>query len=354
MKEKLVPVLESADAVLLTSAHNLRYFSGFSGGEGFAMVCKDGAAVLITDSRYTEMAQKEAADFQVVEYGGALRLTDALSEQLQRHLVQKLAFEDTQMSCAQYRSFCDVFSGMEWIPLSSRLEEIRMVKEEWELKLLRQAEQIGIQAFEHILQFIKPGVAELDIALELDYFMRKQGAQGNSFDTIAVAGENSSLPHGVPGGRKLKIGDFLTMDFGCVYQGYCSDMTRTVVLGKANERQKEIYETVRCAQQKGLSTIRAGVTGKEADSVARGVIEKAGYGEYFGHSLGHGVGVQIHELPNLSPRSQVVLKENMVVTCEPGIYVPGFGGVRIEDMVCVKTDGCENFSAACTKELLEI
>lgn len=354
MKEKLNSIFETADAVLLTSAHNLRYFTGFTGGEGFALVCKDGAAVLVTDSRYTEMAQREAGAFQVVEFGAAFRLTDVLSEQLKRHLVQKLAFEDTQMSYAQYRSFRDVFSGVEWIPLSSRLEELRMVKEEWELELLRKAEAIGIQAFEHILPFIKPGVAELDIALELDYFMRKQGAQGNSFETIAVAGANSSLPHGAPGMYKLRDGDFLTMDFGCVWQGYCSDMTRTVVLGKAGERHRKIYDTVRSAQQKGLESIRAGVIGKEADFAARSVIEKAGFGKCFGHSLGHGVGVQIHELPNLSPRSQVELTENMVVTCEPGIYIPGFGGVRIEDMVCVKADGCENFSASCTKELLEL
>ncbi len=354
MKEKLGTVLETADAVLITSPHNLRYFSGFTGGEGIALVCRDGAEILITDSRYTEMAQKEAADFQVIEFGGTFRLTDALSEQLKRHLVQKLAFEDTEMSYAQYRSFQDVFSGIEWIPLSSRLTEIRMVKEEWELELLRRAEQIGVQAFEHILPFIKVGVAEQEIALELDYFMRKQGAQGNSFETIAVSGENSSLPHGVPGTRRLGEGDFLTMDFGCVYRGYCSDMTRTVVIGRASERQREIYNTVLAAQQKGLVTIRAGITGKEADSAARSIIENAGYGEYFGHSLGHGVGIQIHELPNLSSRSQTELKENMVVTCEPGIYIPNFGGVRIEDMVCVKADGCENFSAACTKELLEI
>ena len=181
--------------------------------------------------------------------------------------------------------------------------------------------------------------------------MRKRGASGTSFETIVVSGVKSSMPHGKPGEKKLEIGDFVTMDFGCIYHGYCSDMTRTVAMGKVSAEQKRIYETVKEAQRRGLDAIRAGVCAKEADAAAREMIRDAGYGEYFGHSLGHGVGLLIHELPNLSPRSETILRPGMIVTCEPGIYLPDLGGVRIEDMVCVTENGIENLTQL-TKDLL--
>jgi len=208
-----------------------------------------------------------------------------------------------------------------------------------------------VEAFQAVLPLIKIGVTELEIAAELEYQMRKRGGEGTSFETIVVSGHKSSMPHGKPSDKKIESGDFVTMDFGCMYQGYCSDMTRTVAVGKISDEQRKIYDTVKHAQEAGLSAIRAGVAGMDADKIARQVIADAGYGAYFGHSLGHGVGLLIHELPNLSPRSETILQPNMVVTCEPGIYIPNLGGVRIEDMVCVRQDGIENFTHL-SKELL--
>ena len=236
---------------------------------------------------------------------------------------------------------------------TERLNKLRMVKTENELQIMRKAEFVCCSAFEHILTVIKPGITEREIAAELEYYMKKNGGEGFSFETIAISGKRTSLPHGVPTDKPVEYGEFVTMDFGCIKDGYCSDMTRTVVVGKESEEQKKIYETVKEAQKIGLEFIREGVLGKDADKKARDVIENAGYGEYFRHSLGHGVGLLVHELPNLSPMSEIELKENMVVTCEPGIYIPDFGGVRIEDMVIVKKNGIENLTPV-TKELVRL
>ena len=230
---------------------------------------------------------------------------------------------------------------------------MRAVKEPWELERIRRAEAIGDAAFARVLPLLKPGLTELEVAAELEYQMKLLGAEGLSFDTIVASGLNSSMPHAVPGEKKLEAGDFVTMDFGCRYQGYCSDMTRTVVLGKAGQRQKEIYETVRKAQEAALLVIRAGIRGKEADRAAREVIGEAGYGAFFGHSLGHSLGLFIHEQPSLSPSSEKILLPGMVETVEPGIYVPGFGGVRIEDLVLVTETGCENLTSS-PKEMIEL
>jgi len=228
-----------------------------------------------------------------------------------------------------------------------------MIKASWEIERISKAEAIGDMAFSHILGYIKEGVSERDIAAELEYFMKKQGAEKTSFDTIVISGKKTSMPHGTPDDKKIENGDFVTLDFGCVYEGYCSDMTRTVAVGKADERQKEIYNIVLEAQLTGLNAIKSGVVCKNADEMARNVIEKAGYGKYFGHSLGHGVGLMIHELPNLSPKSEMMLEDNMVVSCEPGIYIPDFGGVRIEDLVVVSGEKCTILSKS-QKNLIEI
>lgn len=351
MYRKLTALFDTMDAVLLTAPYHLRYFTGFTGGEGYAVLCRD-ARYLIVDSRYTEMAMQEAAAYTVIEYGAG-RLYAALQEVCDKNGVRTVGFEDAVLSCRAYRQLTEALPKLRFTPLGQALSECRMVKTAEELAAMRRAEEIGVLAFRHILPMLKAGTQEVEIAAEIEYFMRKQGASGTSFDTIVVSGVKSSLPHGRAGEKRLERGDFVTMDFGCVYQGYCSDMTRTVVIGKASEKQKEIYETVRRAQEKGLQTLRAGITGKEADAAARAVIEQAGYGKFFGHSLGHGVGLEIHELPNLSPSSEIVLKEGMVVTCEPGIYIPDFGGVRIEDMVCIRKDGIENLTNL-SKDLLEL
>lgn len=349
MRSRLTPILDKHDGILLTSPHNMRYFSGFSGGEGAVVITK-ADAVVFTDSRYTEQAQNQVADFEVKETNDYLKSACELFEELS---LKTVVIEDDLLSAAGYRRMTKLCVNCEFIFGAADINKLRMIKTSDELDKIRKAEEIGCRAFEHILDFIRPGVLERDIALEIEYFMRKQGAEGLSFDTIAISGARTSLPHGVPTAKSVEYGDFVTMDFGCTLDGYCSDMTRTVVVGKANDEQRKIYNVVKEAQQIGLDTIRAGILGCDADKAAREYVESCGYGQYFRHSLGHGVGLLVHELPNLSPKSQITLEENMVVSCEPGIYIPSFGGVRIEDLAAVKCDGCENLTRV-TKELIEI
>lgn len=349
MWRKLSYLFDEADGVMITSAPNLRYFTGFAGGEGVCLVGKD-FKYLFVDSRYTVAARLEAADFEVVEFKGG-KLADEMQTRLKKHCVNELLFEDRALCVEEFNRYNDKFEGVELKGLSNELKKLRMVKTEEEKADMRVAESIGDKAFEHILPYIKEGVSENDIAAEIEYRMRRHGSEKTSFDTIVVSGVKSSMPHGIPSGKLLEAGDFVTMDFGCIYNGYCSDMTRTVAVGKVSAKQKEIYDTVLKAQLEGLNTIKAGIKGCVADKSARKVIEDAGYGECFGHSLGHGVGLEIHELPNLSPASDILLCKDMVVTCEPGIYVEGFGGVRIEDMVIVTENGVENLAAS-NKELI--
>ncbi len=349
MWKKLNRILEEVDAVMLTSAHNLRYFSGFCGGEGVCVIGRD-FRVLFVDSRYTVEAKRDAAEFEVIEFGSG-KLLELVGSVLSDNGVKKLGFEDCEMQVSRFDAYRKKLSGIEFVPLGSKPDMLRAVKTESEINSLRMAEKIGDIAFEKVLPMIKVGVSENEIAAEIEYQMRRLGASGTSFDTIVVSGYKSAMPHGRPDNKKLERGDFVTMDFGCVYNGYCSDMTRTVVMETASDEQIKIYNTVLLAQLKGLETIKAGISGKDADAAARSVIEAAGYGKYFGHSLGHGVGLMIHEMPNLSPVSEVILEENAVVTCEPGIYIEGLGGVRIEDMVVVKNGRIENLTAS-TKELI--
>ncbi len=343
MYTKLDELLKTCDAVLLTSPHNMRYFSGFSGGEGAVLITSN-EKTLYTDSRYTEAAQFEAKAFKVVETNnwlGELKNFDSI------------LFEDEEVSAADYAKLKKASPKTEFISGSAELKKLRMVKTNAELEKIAEAEALACRAFEYVLGIIKPDLFEYELAAELEYYMKKNGGEGTSFETIAISGARTSLPHGVPTGKRIEKGDFVTMDFGCKVRGYCADMTRTVVVGKASDEQRKIYNIVKTAQQAGLEFIREGVTGKDADLVARKVIENAGYGEYFRHSLGHGVGLLVHEMPNLSPKSEIELKTNMVVSCEPGIYIPDFGGVRIEDLVIVKADGNINLTPA-TKELIEI
>jgi Xaa-Pro aminopeptidase len=349
MYTKLNELLNEYDGIILNSPHNMRYFSGFSGGEGAVWISKR-QRIVFTDSRYTEQAQGEAKDFEVRETNDYFT---SLCDVLKTEKPEGVAFEDENLTAATYLRLCDMLDGVKLEKASARLNRLRMVKTESELEKMAKAESIACRAFERILDFIKPGLSEKAVASELEYYLRCEGGDGAAFQTIAISGARCSLPHGVPTEKKIEKGDFVTMDFGALVEGYCSDMTRTVVVGKASEKQKQIYSAVKKAQQAGLDFIRAGVSGKAADNAARKLIEDAGYGQYFRHSLGHGVGLLIHELPNLSPKSEILLEENMIVTCEPGIYIPDFGGVRIEDMICVKNDGNLNLTNA-TKELIEL
>ena len=347
MLERLNDLLNHVNAVIITSPHNLRYFTGFTGGEGFALICSNNC-YLLTDSRYIEAAKKETYNFSVIMGG-----IEKLNEIIVQSKCESIAFEDEYMSFAEYIKFSENINNVEFVPSSAKIESLRTVKTQFELENMRIAEQIGVEAFNHIINVVKPGMTEKEVALELEYYMRKSGADCISFDTISISGKNTSMPHGIPSDKVIEYGDFLTMDFGCKYNGYCSDMTRTVVVGHSTDEQREIYDIVLSAQLAGLSAMKAGAVCSDVDSAARKVIENAGFAEQFGHALGHGVGLIIHEEPRISPKSQTVLHENMVVTCEPGIYLPNKFGVRIEDMVRITKDGIENLTHL-TKDLLEI
>ncbi|MEE0954405.1 MAG: aminopeptidase P family protein [Eubacterium sp.] len=343
------------DALLVSDPYNMRHISGFAGGEGIVYVSGQNKAV-ITDSRYTEVAAKDAAPygFRVIEEKREHPRTVILRELLEEDRAELVGYEDQFLRVSEFHEYQGVLESVkEWVPMGGLVDELRRIKTQEELDYLAKAEAIGDAAFKGILDFIKPGLTELEIAAELEYYMKKNGAERLSFDSIVASGKNSSMPHAVPSEKKVEEGDFITMDFGCTYKGYCSDMTRTIVVGKADEKQKEIYGVVLEAQLKALAALHAGVTGASVDAVARKVIGDAGYGDCFGHGLGHSVGLYIHENPRLSPTDPTILKAGMIETVEPGIYVPGFGGVRIEDMVCVTEEGCINFAHS-PKELIEL
>lgn len=343
---------KQVDAILITDPYNMRYLSGFCGGEGILYISK-AQHVLITDSRYTEAAMNES-DFTVAEENPKQRRAEILKGCIDRDQAESVGYEDNSMRCSEYAQMSAELSMVKsWVPMGESVDALRQIKTSEEIEYLGRAETIGDAAFTAILDYLKPGVTELEVAAHLEFEMKMAGASDLAFETIVASGLNSSMPHAHPGSKRLEPGDFVTMDFGCKYNGYCSDMTRTVVIGKADEKQKEIYNLVLKAQKEALDMLKAGITGCEADRVARTIIEKAGYGDCFGHSLGHSVGLFIHENPNLSARSHAVLQENMIETVEPGIYIPGFGGVRIEDMVVIKSDGCENLTHS-PKHLIEL
>ncbi|MGG7164008.1 M24 family metallopeptidase [Clostridium ihumii] len=335
------------DAVLLQGDVNRNYMSGFKGDESYSIITMD-KAIFITDSRFTEQATQEVKDYEVREYQ---RPFEAFLDKIVKEFnIKKLGFEENVLTYELYNSYKEVVS-CELIPLNGVLETLREIKCEKEIEIMRKAQNIADKGFEHILKFIKPGMTEREIGLELEFYMRKLGATGLSFPSIVASGVRSSLPHGMATEKVVENGDFLTLDFGVVYDGYCSDMTRTIVIGEPNEKMKEIYNVVLKAQEAALKAVKPGISCYDLDKIARDIITEAGYGEYFGHGLGHGVGRVVHELPMVNFRSKEILKPGMVITDEPGIYIPNFGGVRIEDIILVTEDGYEVFSKS-PKELI--
>lgn len=335
------------DGILITSKYNRRYITGFTGSAGVALVSKTGAK-FITDFRYVEQAENQIKDFDIVKHGGIIK--EEIANQVKELKIKSLGFEKDHLTFAEYEEFNQAIDA-ELVPVSGLVEKLRLYKDEGELAIMREAIKIADAAFEHILSFIRPGVKEIDVSNELEFFMRKQGAESSSFDTIVASGYRSALPHGVASDKTIEKGELVTLDFGALYKGYCSDITRTVAVGQPSDELKKIYEIVLEAELRGINGIKPGMTGKEADALTRDYITEKGFGEYFGHSTGHGLGMEVHEFPSLSHRSDTVLEPGMVVTVEPGIYIPSIGGTRIEDDIVITEDGNEVLSSS-PKELI--
>ncbi len=343
------------DGVYLTKATHIRYLTGYRGDEAYLLVPAQGPAVLITDFRYVEEAEAACQGLPSVtvqRFDRQHQPLDQLIANFCRRLpVQTLAFEERVLTYAGYQTLARAVPQCRLTPAGSLLEDLRAVKDEVELALLTQAAAIANQAFHNLLPQFRPGISERKLAIALYEEILNLGGEGLSFPTILASGANGSLCHGEPSTKVLARGDFVTCDFGAVYQGYCSDTTRTVILGSPSAQQRELYELVLKAQLEGCRILQAGLTGREVDGAVREIIAQAGYGDYFGHSVGHGVGLDIHELPNLSPGYDQPLLVNQVVTVEPGVYLPGWGGVRIEDTLVVTAAGSRNLTVL-PKELL--
>jgi Xaa-Pro aminopeptidase len=336
------------DGILVQSPANRTFLSGFTGTAGSLLITGE-KDIIFTDFRYTRQAKEQCPEFEVIEYKNGL--LERLSDLLKENGVLRLGFEDAFITYRQYRHMIDKLEGTELAPVGEGVNLLRMAKDRQEIELMRTAASISEKAIEHVMPMIRPGVSEREISRALEVFMIEKGCSGPAFDFIVASGWRSAMPHGVASEKRIEYGDFVTIDLGGKYMNYCSDMTRTFVVGKCSARQREIYDTVLNAQITALMTIRAGMGCKEADGAARGIIEKAGYTGSFGHGLGHGVGLEIHEAPVLGPKSETVLNKGMAVTVEPGIYIDGFGGVRIEDLVIVQEDGVENLNSF-PKELM--
>ena len=342
--EHIAAHLDGLDAMLLTSEANCYYATGFM-GEGIALVTRRGSWYF-TDSRYTEAADKAIGNAAVIrEVSREKPFSALINEALAEAGAEKAGFEEQRMTVAEHAVYSEKLHCT-LTPASSLMTELRGSKDEEELSCMTAAQRIAEGALEQILKEIRPGMTEKEIAARLNYLMVSAGAEKTAFDTIVASGPNGSMPHAVPGMRKVREGDFITMDFGCVYKGYCSDMTRTVALGRPSDEMRNVYDIVLQAQLAGIAAAKAGVTGAVIDGAARKVIQDAGYGVYFGHSFGHSLGIDIHEAPNAAPGNDKPMPDGAVVSAEPGIYLPGKFGVRIEDVMILRPDGAQVITKA--------
>ena len=342
--EKYLSLLDGeVDGLLLTSRYSRHYGAEFDIAEGVAIVTRKGCRYF-TDSRYIESAENGIKGFEVKCVDG-IGYAKLLNDSIDEFGVTTLGYEEAYLTVAELMNF-EKSLNAKLVPFNKGISGFRGVKEDWELDNMRKAQSIADKAFSEILPRIKVGMSELELQAELIYCLYKNGAHGLSFDPIVVAGPNSSMPHGVAGERKIQEGDFITMDFGVLYNGYCSDMTRTVAMGYATEEMKKVYNTVLEAQLAGLAITRAGVPGKDIDAAARKVITDAGYGPYFGHGYGHSLGLEIHEAPSPNAKNEQPIPLHAVCSAEPGIYLPGKFGVRIEDSVIFTEDGYENLATS--------
>ncbi len=345
--DRLLENLHDNEAVFISSYPNIFYYSGFTSEDAYLFISHN-KKYIITDSRYLIQAKEQAKDFEVIDIkNGFEKIFSGANEKY-------IGFEDCYMNVREYKKLrTKLAEYQDFVEMQKIINEPRMIKSSDEIKKIAEAEKIGDEAFSYILDRIKEGRSEREIALEIEFFMKKHGATALSFDTIAASGKRSAMPHGIATDKIIENGDFLTLDFGCIFEGYCSDMTRTVVVGKANDKQREIYDTVLKAQTAAINKIQTGIKCSEIDKVARDIITDAGYGENFGHSLGHSVGIEIHENPSFAPSCHEILKNGHVVTVEPGIYIEDFGGVRIEDLIAVENGSARNLTFS-PKDLIEL
>ena len=341
--DKIAAKLEDfgLDAMLITSESGERYALGFH-GEGLLLVTRDGAQYS-TDGRYIEAARERVSGAEVCLTTPEKGHMALAKEYIQARGLHNIGFESGAMTVDSHRKYVQELSGI-LTPAQKLLDDLRASKDEGELALMRRAQAITDEAFRAILNFIRPGMTEREIAARLIYELLSRGGEKVSFDPIVASGTNGSRPHAVPGDRMVEEGMFITMDFGCKVEGYCSDMTRTVALGQPTEEMEAVYTAVLDAQRAGINAARAGVTGREIDEAARRILREAGYGEYFSHSFGHSLGVDIHEAPNASAKETRPMPVGAVISAEPGVYLPGRFGVRIEDVLILNETGCEDIT----------
>lgn len=328
---------ENLPALLVTSPYNLRYLTNFTGTTGLALITLE-KAFFVTDFRYLEQVAAQVSGYEIVENKGPI--LQEVEHILEKESISTLGFEKDHVTYSTYEAL-EELSCQGLIPVSEMIESLREIKDEKEIATIKKAISISDAAYDYILKMIKPGMSEIEVANQLDFFMRAQGATSVSFDTIVASGKRSAMPHGVASNKLLEKGDMVTLDFGCYYEGYVSDMTRTFALGDPGEKMKEIYDIVLKANEAVIEAAKAGVSGADLDEIARKIIGDAGYGENFGHGLGHGIGLEIHEGPAVSKNNHTPFVPGNIITDEPGIYLPGLGGVRIEDDLLILENSCE-------------
>lgn len=336
--EKLKSLLNelSLDAFYITHIPNIRYISGFSGSSANIVITKN-TDYFLTDFRYKEQSAKEVSGFEIViNYNNLEEIKKIFSNDG----IKSAGFEAKHLIYDSYENLKKLFDGISLTPLNNKIEELTVQKTGNEISKIKKAIDITDKAFNKILELIKPGISEKDVSAELTYVQKKLGAEKDAFDPIVASGWRSSLPHGIASNKKLEKGDPVTLDFGCVFEGFCSDMTRTIFLGQPSEELKKIYNIVFDAQKLAIEKAKPDISSKELDSASRNFISDRGYGDYFGHGLGHGLGIEVHEMPGINQRTDYILKNDSVITIEPGIYVPGAGGVRIEDDILLDENGC--------------
>ena len=344
--EKIRKVLleNNADGIIVSSYPNIFYFSEFTSEDALLFITRE-KAYLITDSRYTIQAKKEAKGYEVIVF------KNGFLKELEKLIVtdSNILFEES-MTYARYNAYS---SNLKCNFISINIDYLRNVKDEKEIKNIRKACDIASKTYDHIVNFVKPGMREFEVANEMIYYMKSLGASKESFETIVASGKRGAMPHGTASNKVIASGDFVTLDYGCIYNGYCSDITRSFLVGKDNKEMIKIYNIVKKAQELAIKYVKAGVKASEVDKVARDYITSKGYGKYFAHSTGHGLGIEVHDPIAISSRSDMVLEENMIITVEPGIYIKNLGGIRIEDDVLVTKDGYKILTKA-TKKLIKI